>query len=392
MWPTAEKLWDPCTRIRPPNFEPTPTTGCPTQSNYSSSTIIFLFAVAETWNDKGGASQDRLFRHFSHNRDHVRRLVAVRSHWSDYGGNKHRNPALAVLDQTYRRSYRIHGRARVHVRAMQNVHPAVPAVASVQPRHLRSGLPDDGMHPKVPADGATVGKCAQVRGAVRATVGDAPALSIVKRSAISRLLPLAYACWPLAYTSVDPLRMPFSGLRFQARRTTWNFICVPWKKELWYFFIGSLCFEPFESVGWLGVEWKRSFWVGLDLCVIQHFRIKMWYNRFNFTCYQWYSVGPFPGPEVCVRAQIRKIGPPQDWAPTRLGPHKIGPLAMVFVGPYSGPEVCVHAQICKIGPPQDWAPQDWAPCSLSFVRRDWKCEVTLLPDPCAVHVLLFSCE
>lgn len=51
---------------------------------------------------------------------------------------------MAVLDEAYRGRHRFHRRPRLYVRSVQNVHTALPAVARVQPRHIRSELPGGG--------------------------------------------------------------------------------------------------------------------------------------------------------------------------------------------------------------------------------------------------------
>lgn len=51
---------------------------------------------------------------------------------------------MAVLDKANRGRHWFHRRPRLYVRSVQNVRTALPAVARVQPRHIRSELPGGG--------------------------------------------------------------------------------------------------------------------------------------------------------------------------------------------------------------------------------------------------------
>lgn len=109
--------------------------------------------VAKARNDKSGTSQDCLFRHVSRNRYNVCRLVVVRAHRSNDGGDTRRNSILAVLDEADRCGYRLYGRPCFHVCPVQDVRAAMPAMVGVQPSHLRSRLSDKRSNSKVTTDG-----------------------------------------------------------------------------------------------------------------------------------------------------------------------------------------------------------------------------------------------
>lgn len=48
---------------------------------------------------------------------------------------------MAILDKTGCGGHRLHGRARLHVRTVQSLRPAVAQVEGIQPRDLRAELP-----------------------------------------------------------------------------------------------------------------------------------------------------------------------------------------------------------------------------------------------------------
>lgn len=73
---------------------------------------------------------------------------------------------MAVLDKAYRRCNWLHGRPRLYVRPVQDVHTAVSAMACIQPHHLRSKLSDDCAQIES-ADGHDAGKLPKVGGAER---------------------------------------------------------------------------------------------------------------------------------------------------------------------------------------------------------------------------------
>jgi len=96
--------------------------------------------VAETRDDESRATQDLLLGDVSHHSHHMCCVVTVRTYWPDDWRDPCWHASVAILDKDHSRCNRFHRWTCVHVCSVQNVRPAVPSVACLQPRHLCPGL------------------------------------------------------------------------------------------------------------------------------------------------------------------------------------------------------------------------------------------------------------